>query len=88
MNFLRQLFNNLISNVIVALIFSGALLKFLSKLKALRDLVFSPRAQFAAWIPDGDMRKFAKALPHALKQDFDRTMRPASQRRLPKLLFK
>ncbi len=28
------------------------------------------RTQFAAWIPDGDMGRFAKDLPHKLKPDF------------------
>ena len=35
-----------------------------------KDMSADARTQFASWIPDGDMGRFAKELPQRLKQDF------------------
>ena len=40
-----------------------------------KDMNADARTQFAAWIPDGDMGRFAKELPQRLKQDFAGTIR-------------
>ena len=39
-----------------------------------KDMSAEARTQFAAWITDGDMERFAKDLPPALKRDFAGTM--------------
>ena len=39
-----------------------------------KDMNADARTQFAAWIPEGDMGRFAKELPQRLKQDFAGTM--------------
>ncbi len=40
-----------------------------------KDMNADARTQFAAWIPEGDMGRFAKELPQRLKQDFAGTMK-------------
>src|SRR5436190_6228327 len=45
------------------------------------------RTQFAAWIPEGDVARFAKELPQRLKQDFAGTMKLLRNRDFQKLLL-
>ena len=52
-----------------------------------KDMNAEARTQFAAWIPDGDMGRFAKQLPHALKQDFAGTMKLLRNPDFQKLLL-
>ena len=45
------------------------------------------RTQFAAWIPEGDVGRFAKELPQRLKQDFAGTMKLLRNPDFQKLLL-
>jgi type I restriction enzyme R subunit len=51
------------------------------------DMNADSRTQFAAWIPEGDMGRFAKELPQRLKQDFSGTMKLLRNPDFQKLLL-
>lgn len=52
-----------------------------------KDMSAEARTQFAAWIPEGDMGRFAKELPQRLKQDFAGTMKLLRNPDFQKLLL-
>jgi type I restriction enzyme R subunit len=52
-----------------------------------KDMNADARTQFAAWIPEGDMGRFAKELPQRLKQDFTGTMKLLRNPDFQKLLL-
>lgn len=52
-----------------------------------KDMNAEARTQFAAWIPEGDMGRFAKELPQRLKQDFAGTMKLLRNPHFQKLLL-
>jgi type I restriction enzyme R subunit len=52
-----------------------------------KDMNVDARTQFAAWIPEGDMGRFAKELPQRLKQDFAGTMKLLRNPDFQKLLL-
>jgi type I restriction enzyme R subunit len=52
-----------------------------------KDMNADARTQFAAWIPEGDMGRFAKELPQRLKQDFAGTMKLLRNPDFQKLLL-
>src|SRR6266550_7420885 len=52
-----------------------------------KDMNADARIQFAAWIPEGDMGRFAKELPQRLKQDFAGTMKLLRNPDFQKLLL-
>ncbi len=52
-----------------------------------KDMNADARPQFAAWIPEGDMGRFAKELPQRLKQDFAGTMKLLRNPDFQKLLL-
>jgi type I restriction enzyme R subunit len=52
-----------------------------------KDMNADARTQFAAWIPEGDMARFAKELPQRLKQDFAGTMKLLRNPDFQKLLL-
>jgi type I restriction enzyme R subunit len=51
-----------------------------------KDMSAEARLEFAAWIPEGDMGRFAKELPQRLKQDFAGTMKLLRNADFQKLL--
>jgi type I restriction enzyme R subunit len=51
------------------------------------DMNADARTQFAAWIPEGDMGRFAKELPQRLKQDFAGAMKLLREPTFQKLLL-
>lgn len=66
--------------------FSGSILaKRLLRID--KDMNADARTQFAAWIPEGDMGRFAKELPRRLKQDFAGTMKLLRNPDFQKLLL-
>jgi type I restriction enzyme, R subunit len=52
-----------------------------------KDMNADARTPFAAWIPEGDMGRFAKELPQRLKQDFAGTMKLLRNPDFQKLLL-
>ena len=52
-----------------------------------KDMTADARTQFAAWIADGDMGRFAKELPQKLRQDFSGTMKLLRNEAFQKLLL-
>lgn len=52
-----------------------------------KDMNADARTQFAAWIPEGDMGRFAKELSQRLKQDFADTMKLLRNPDFQKLLL-
>ncbi|MBE0545897.1 MAG: DEAD/DEAH box helicase family protein [Verrucomicrobia bacterium] len=52
-----------------------------------KDMNADARTQFAAWITEGDMGRFAKELPQLLKQDFAGTMKLLRNPDFQKLLL-
>ncbi|MHB8522635.1 MAG: type I restriction endonuclease subunit R [Limisphaerales bacterium] len=52
-----------------------------------KDMNADARTEFAAWIPEGDIGRFAKELPQKLKLDFAATMKLLRNGDFQKLLF-
>ncbi len=52
-----------------------------------KDMNADARTQLGAWIPDGDMGRFAKELPQRLRQDFAGTMKVLRNPDFQKLLL-
>ena len=52
-----------------------------------KDMSAEARTEFAAWIPEGDMGRFAKELPQRLKRDFAGTMKLLRNADFQKLLL-
>jgi type I restriction enzyme, R subunit len=59
----------------------GCLVKRLHRID--KQLSGEARALFAAYIPEGDLAKFARGLPAALRADFVETMAPLPRQRIP-----
>lgn len=52
-----------------------------------KDMNAEARPQFAAWIPEGDVARFARELPHELKRDFAGAMKLLRNPDFQKLLL-